>query len=100
DRCHLHVFNLSTMNREDAEALVRRMQGRLCVQLHRRQDGTVITRDCPEGMRASRRRFLTAFAELVAMLAAAVGIGKLFNGTLGSAANKKMNNITAGTVGT
>lgn len=55
-QCSLHVYNVSAMSRGEAEALVSRTEGRLCMRLYRRADGTVITEDCPLGLRAVRRR--------------------------------------------
>ncbi|MBZ0117046.1 MAG: hypothetical protein K8H88_08635 [Sandaracinaceae bacterium] len=55
--CKQDVFNLSAMTCEEAEALVTRAEGRVCVRFHRRADGTVTTRDCaPRLLEASRRR--------------------------------------------
>ena len=55
-QCSLHVYNVSAMSRGEAEALIARTEGRLCMRLYRRADGTAITRDCPVGLRAVRRR--------------------------------------------
>lgn len=46
EQCSLNVYDLSAMSRREAEDLVQAAEGRLCVRLYRRQDGTVITRDC------------------------------------------------------
>ena len=54
DSCGLHVYNLSAMSREEAEALIIQKEGRLCVRFFRRNDGTLMTRDCPIGLRALR----------------------------------------------
>ncbi|MET0623801.1 MAG: hypothetical protein ABW250_12525, partial [Pyrinomonadaceae bacterium] len=54
--CNLHVYNLSGMTRRDAEALVTNAEGRLCVRFYRRRDGTILTRNCPVGLSAVRRR--------------------------------------------
>src|ERR1041384_5080935 len=54
--CELHVYNIAAMSRREAEDLIRNTEGRLCVSLFRRLDGTVLTRDCPIGMRALRRQ--------------------------------------------
>ncbi|MBA3241376.1 MAG: hypothetical protein H0T60_09160 [Acidobacteria bacterium] len=54
--CDLHVYNLSGMSRRDAEALITNTEGRLCVRFYRREDGTILTRDCPVGLRALKRR--------------------------------------------
>jgi hypothetical protein len=56
DLCNLHVYNISQMKRREAEALVAGTEGRLCARLFRRADGTVITKDCPVGLRAIQRR--------------------------------------------
>ena len=67
--CSLHVYNLSEMTRPEAEALIARMEGRLCGRLYRRADGTVLTKDCPVGLRAVRRRIARrAGAALTAVL--------------------------------
>ncbi len=54
--CQLNVYNLSGMTRRQAEAVVRQTEGRLCARFYRRADGTILTRDCPVGLRALRRR--------------------------------------------
>lgn len=68
--CDLNVYNLSGMPRDEAENLVLAHAGgeRLCVQMHVRADGRVLTRDCPVGLRAARLRL----ARLASRLAAAV----------------------------
>lgn len=55
-QCSLNVYNLSGMTRRQAEALVKQAEGRLCVRFYKRADGTILTRDCPVGLRALRRR--------------------------------------------
>ena len=59
------------MNREDAEELIRQKEGRLCVRFFQRHDGTVMTTDCPVGLRAWHRRLraLVAFAATLLLLA-------------------------------
>lgn len=69
-QCQLHVYNLSGMTRSEAERLIEQREGRLCVRLYRRPDGTVITRDCPVGRRTLRRQV----ALLVGGTAAALSI--------------------------
>jgi hypothetical protein len=54
--CKLNVYNLSNMTRAEAERLIAAREGRLCVRFYRRKDGTVITKDCPVGLAAVRRR--------------------------------------------
>ncbi|HWE30360.1 MAG TPA: hypothetical protein VHB97_20280 [Polyangia bacterium] len=55
-KCDKNVYNLSAMTRDEGEALVREKEGRLCVRLYQRADGTVITNDCPVGVRRARLR--------------------------------------------
>ncbi len=54
--CKKNVFNLSAMTRRDAEALLRETNGNLCTRLYRRTDGTVLTADCPVGIRVKMTR--------------------------------------------
>ncbi|MEA2205923.1 MAG: hypothetical protein QOE77_2699 [Blastocatellia bacterium] len=54
--CDLHVYNISEMTRKEAQSLIAQSEGRICARLFRRADGTMITRDCPVGLRAVRRR--------------------------------------------
>jgi TonB family protein len=72
-QCNKNVYNLSAMTREQAETLIRRMEGRLCVRYYRRSDGTILNADCPVGLRAVRqrvRRITTAvFAVLISFFA-------------------------------
>src|SRR5512138_1048560 len=54
-QCELHVYNISAMNRNDAEAFLQEKEGRRCLRLYRRVDGTVLTSDCMAGGRSIRR---------------------------------------------
>ena len=54
--CQLNVYNLSAMSRAEAEELVGKAEGRLCVRYYRRRDGSIITQNCPVGLRALKRR--------------------------------------------
>lgn len=45
--CRRTVYNLAAMTEADALRLVATTEGRRCVRLYRRADGTVLTRDCP-----------------------------------------------------
>ena len=55
-QCKLNVYNLSGMSRREAEELVRSRVGRLCIRFYRRADGTLLTDNCPVGLRAARRK--------------------------------------------
>jgi hypothetical protein len=69
DSCHLHVYNFSEMTSDEITSLITQTEGRLCGRMYRRTDGTVITRDCPVGLRAVRQRISrvasAAFATLI-----------------------------------
>lgn len=54
--CRLNVYNLSEMSRREAENFLFEAEGRVCVRLYRRKDGTVITQDCPVGWQAVKQR--------------------------------------------
>lgn len=75
-RCELNVYNLSALTRREAERLVMNTEGRLCVRFYRRADGTILTRNCPVGLRALKRRVSrvasATFAALTSLLA---GVG-------------------------
>lgn len=83
DLCKLSVFNISGMTTPDVEKLVGASDGRLCVRMFRRSDGTVLTADCPVGLRAVRKR-VARFAG--ASLAAILG---LFSVSFGQKDNNK-----------
>jgi len=65
-QCNLNVYNLSGMTRSEAESLIARNEGRLCVRFYRRFDGSIITSDCPIGLGAIRRRVSYLTKALVA----------------------------------
>lgn len=64
--CDMKVFNLSEMNRADAERLVTEATGRTCVRYYQRADGTMLTADCPVGLRRLRRATVRMLAAAVA----------------------------------
>lgn len=72
-QCKLHVYNISDMPRDEAEQLVSEREGRLCVRMFRRHDGTVLTSDCPVGLRAVRQRLVRSAAALAGLLIAMIG---------------------------
>lgn len=76
DKCSYNVYNLSEMTRREAEALITRAEGRLCVRFYRRADGTILTRNCPVGLRALKRRVSrVANAVASALLTFLTGLG-------------------------
>jgi len=55
-QCELNVFNLSAMTRAEAEHLIANAETRLCLRFYRRRDGSIITQDCPVGLRRLKLR--------------------------------------------
>jgi len=66
--CSLNVYNVAEMTRDEVRELLVRTEGRICARLYRRADGTLLTRDCPTGLRALRRRASRLAAALIAAL--------------------------------
>ncbi len=67
-QCQKHVYNLSNLTAEEAAALIREREGRLCARFYQRADGMVLTSDCPVGASqvwARFRRLLGASAVLM-----------------------------------
>src|SRR5215203_982280 len=83
DSCQLNVYNISEMTRAEAEDLITGREGRLCIRLYKRADGTVLTKDCPVGLRAYQKR-IARFAG--AALATVLG---LFSVSFGQKDDKK-----------
>src|SRR6266480_5012376 len=76
-QCNLNVYNLSSMTRSEAESFIAGNEGRLCVRFYRRADGSILTKNCPVGLRAIQRRvsrFTKAIASAVLSFFAGVGI--------------------------
>jgi hypothetical protein len=70
--CNRTVYNFSEMTAAEIENLIAASNGeRLCGRLYRRADGTILTRDCPVGLRARIRR---VSRRLGAALAAAISL--------------------------
>jgi len=53
--CNKHVYNISAMTRPQAENLLSSGQ-QICGRFYRRADGTILTEDCPVGLRAKAQR--------------------------------------------
>lgn len=85
-KCRENVYNISAMTRVEALHLIRATEGRVCVRIHRRPDGTVVTGDCWSRLRAARKRGILVFVgvllvvgcvQLVAMLVGLRGLRNL-----------------------
>lgn len=67
-QCRKNVYNLSAMTLEEAQRVVAEHEGHLCVRFYTRADGTMLTRDCPVGLRAVRYRRIKKFSYAAAFL--------------------------------
>jgi len=70
-KCSLNVYNLSELSRSEAENFIANNEGRVCVRFYRRADGSILTKNCPVGLRAIRRRRVVqaASASIISFLA-------------------------------
>lgn len=55
-QCQLNVYNISNLTEKQIEELFIAKEGKLCVRLYRRKDGTVLVTDCPTGLKLLRQR--------------------------------------------
>ncbi len=55
-QCELNVYNLSDMTRDEAEGFLSEKEGRVCVRYFQREDGTIITKDCPVGLQIKHQK--------------------------------------------
>lgn len=86
--CQLNVYNLSEMTAVEVEKLVLTTEGRICGRLYQRADGMMITRDCPEGLAAIRKRVARRVS---AVLTAILSLTSL---TFSQSTNKTSDNST------
>jgi hypothetical protein len=81
-QCSLNVYNLSAMTRDEAESFIAGNEGRLCVRFYRRNDGSILTQDCPVGLAAVRARisyWTKAAAAAVLTFLTAIGFENLMS---------------------
>jgi hypothetical protein len=79
--CEKNVYNLSAMTKDEALNLVRELEGKMCVRLYRRTDGTVIHEDCPVGVAAMLKRAKQRTWKMAAAAFALVAGGLGFAGS-------------------
>lgn len=73
-QCEKNVYNLSAMTRDEAEALLASKGETPCVRFYRRPDGTVLTADCPVGVRKKRIKRIASVSAGLALAATAAGM--------------------------
>ncbi len=84
--CSKNVYNFSAMTRAEASALVRDRTGELCIRMYKREDGTVMTSDCPVGAKKKLVRRLLVLGAGVGAAAAAGVLGFSATTTTGAIA--------------
>ncbi len=67
--CKLNVYNISEMSKQEAASFIRQSEGRTCVRFYQRKDGTIITDNCPLGLRQLRDRVRLKVAAIFALFA-------------------------------
>jgi hypothetical protein len=70
DDCQLNVYDVSQLTTLEAYSLLKLSEGRVCARIYTRADGTVLTRDCPTGLRRARQRALRGALALGALATA------------------------------
>jgi len=75
DACNLNVYNLAAFTEAEIRALVANRKRRLCVRIYQRQDGTVLTQNCPVGLRAVTRRISRIAGAVFALLSVNFSVG-------------------------
>jgi TonB family protein len=91
-QCQLNVYNLSAMTKLEAEHLIHNTEGRLCVKFYRRTDGTILTQNCPVGLRAIKEKFTRTRTHIIGAAVSLLG----FFGFIGA---YKFTTWTQGTTG-
>lgn len=71
-QCKLNVYNVAELSSKETANLIRKKEGRLCLKIYRRRDGTIITDNCPVGLRRIRNG-LKALAVASVTLIVAIG---------------------------
>ncbi len=93
--CNKTVYDISSMTRDEAQALIVDRVGRLCVRYYRRADGTILTSDCTVGVSQKRRRRLIAAGAAVLLAGGGVAIGAVRAVTRGTQ-QEVMEDVTIG----
>lgn len=72
--CEKNVYNLSAMTRVEAEAFLAERGVSACVRLFRRFDGTILTADCPVGVKKKRFHLAVFSVAGTALMAAGAAL--------------------------
>lgn len=75
ESCSLNVYNVAEMTEDEVSSMITRAEGRVCARIYRRADGTIITRDCPVGLTAYRKRVSRLAGATIAAVLGLFSIG-------------------------
>lgn len=76
-QCQQNVYNTSRLTKQELASLIVEKEGRVCLRLYRRKDGTVMTENCPVGLRRIR--------DAVKLCAIGILLGMAWIGLIGEA---------------
>lgn len=100
--CNKNVYNISAMTKNDAEQFLRQNGTSECLRIYRRADGTILTDNCPVGLRKLRDkarnvlRFTAAvLSNILAVTCAFAQQTPVFDG-FGNASENKSDNTGSG----
>lgn len=71
--CNLNVYNFSEFSEAEIRELLANRNGRLCGRLFRRHDGTVITQNCPVGLKKVVRRISRIAGAVLSLVIPSLG---------------------------
>ncbi len=70
--CQKNVYSLGELTTQEIRELFIRTEGKVCWRFYTRADGTVLTKDCPAGLKRLRQRTAAGLATVGALLFGAV----------------------------
>lgn len=73
DQCAKNVYNISALSQAEATKLLVDNEGRVCISMLKRADGTVVTDECPPLLRPIRNGYRRVLAAASAVLALIIG---------------------------
>lgn len=65
--CDKNVYDLAGLTADEVRELVVAREGKICWRFYVRKDGSVLTKDCPVGVRRAARKLYAGIASAVAL---------------------------------
>lgn len=79
--CEQSVYNVENLTRAEANKLLGGRSGRVCLRMFKRADGTIMTKDCPVGLRRIKQSLQTVRKRICAAVALSLAIVALKPGS-------------------